>query len=295
MTDEERVVEHSSAGPAGLVLRGIAMGAVEVVPGVSGGTVAFVTGIYYDLVTALASFGPNTVVQLFSGRWRELWTTHNLGFLLALGAGMLVGVLAFARLMQWALAAYPPAVWATFFGIIAGATLKLAVRFFARRAIGFVLLGVVASIALVSLKPSAPQTGLVVTFFCGMVAVCAWLLPAVSGSFILLLLGQYQRILTAINELQLDVLAALGLGCVVGVLSFSRLLAWALDRWRANVFNILIGFMAGSLVGLWPWRVDGLNVSPFQYETLTNEPSYFVLAVALLLAGAGGIWWLAED
>ena len=271
------------------------MGAVEVVPGVSGGTIAFVTGIYDELVRSLAEFGPSTLRSLLAGHWLTLYHRLNLGFLLALGVGMAIGILVFARAMQWLLAHYPPIVWATFFGIIIGACGKLAGHFFDRRLVGYVIGGAAASLAVVTIDPAAVGGGLPLLFFAGMLAVCAWLLPAVSGSFVLLMFGQYQVVLTAINTLQFDVLAVLALGCIVGVLSFVRLLAWALARWRARLFNLLLGVMAGSLPGLWPWRLDGTLLMPGDYVVASGEPAFTVLVCVALLLGAAGIWWLPDD
>lgn len=279
----------------GVTARGLAMGAVEVVPGVSGGTIAFVTGIYDELVSSLASFGPASFKPLFQGRWRDFAVDHNLGFLIALAGGMAVGVLVFARLMQWALAALPTVVWALFTGIIVGAVVKLASQYFHWRWLFFMFAGLAASIAVVLLEPSSVSTSFLVTFACGFLAVSAWLLPAISGSFILLLLGQYQRVLEAINGLNFEVLGALALGCVAGLLTISRALAWALGRWRGQVFNVLLGFMAGSLIGLWPWRHQGDLLSPIAFETASGEPAHILLSLVAGCVGAGAIWWIAED
>lgn len=289
------VDKRGPAGWLGLAARGLAMGAVEVVPGVSGGTIAFVTGIYDELIVTLASFGPGSFKPIFKGQWRQFSAQHNLGFLLALGSGMLIGILVFARLMQWALAAVPTVTWALFTGIIAGAVVKLALQHFHWRWLPLLGLGLAASIGVVLMEPGTVSSSLFVTFVCGFLAVSAWLLPAVSGSFILLLLGQYERVLQAINAFDLEVLGALALGCAAGLLTISRALAWAMSRWRDQVFNVLLGFMAGSLLGLWPWRAGGDNLSPFAYEAATGEPARLAFALVAFAVGVGAIWWIAED
>ncbi len=230
------------------------MGIAEVVPGVSGGTIAFVTGIYLELVGTLANFRASSLRILFAAGPRQFWRVHNLSFLALLGVGMAFSVVLFARLIGGLLEAVPPLVWGFFCGLIAATVVHIGRRRSVRLLVTYGVVGVAAGLLLIlAFDPLGRQDSLWVFFVGGVIAVCAWLLPAVSGSFLLLILGLYAPVLEAINELYLPVLMALAAGCVVGLLSFSKGLYWLMQRHGEPVLALLTVFIAGSLPNLWPW------------------------------------------
>jgi putative membrane protein len=277
-----------------LLIRGMAMGVAELVPGVSGGTIAFVTGIYYELVRTLSSFGPGSVVALVRDGPLRFWRSHNLGFLLVLGLGMGLSILAFARLFQFLLEYFRPVVWAFFFGLILACVGQIGRDCRRRALLSFGSVGLLAGLALLALEPVEAGASPWLFFLGGMAAISAWLLPAVSGSFLLLVFGLYEPVLRAINALDLTVLGALAAGCVVGVMLMARLLAWLMVEYREPVLALLTGFMAGSLVRLWPWQVDGGLRWPMAYQIDSGEPAFVVSSIFAVTAGMVGLWLLAR-
>ena len=279
----------------GVFVRGMAMGVAEVVPGVSGGTIAFVTGIYLELVGSLASFGAKSLPLLFTAGPRQFWRVHNLSFLALLGIGMVLSVVLFARLIGSWLEVVPPLVWGFFCGLIAATVVHIGRRRSARLLVTYGVVGFAAGLLIIlALDPLGRQDSLWVFFIGGVIAVCAWLLPAVSGSFLLLILGLYAPVLEAINELYLPVLITLAAGCVVGLLSFSKGLYWLMRRHGEAVLALLTGFIAGSLPNLWPWKVDEVFLSPSSYELLTNQSAYLPWVGVSVLAGAASLWLLSR-
>lgn len=279
---------------AGVFVRGMAMGVAEVVPGVSGGTIAFVTGIYEELVGSLAGFRARSIGVLFSSGPRQFWHAHNLNFLGLLGVGMLLSVLLFARLLGWWLEVVAPIVWGFFFGLILASVVYVgrgrAVRHLATYGVAGLFLGLL----LLLLEPLGRQDSLWVFFFGGVVAVCAWLLPAISGSFVLLIIGLYGPVIEAINDLRFPVLITLACGCVVGLLAFSKGLYWLMQRRAEAVLALLTGFMAGSLPRLWPWSVEGALMSPGAYEMLAGEGAFLPWVSVAISAGAASLWLLSR-
>ncbi|MCZ6711030.1 MAG: DUF368 domain-containing protein, partial [Gammaproteobacteria bacterium] len=231
----------------GLLFRGIAMGIAEVVPGVSGGTIAFITGIYHELVNTLAGFGINSVRGLIRRGPLAFWREQNLSFLSVLLVGMLLSVLAFARVIGYWLEVVPTLVWGFFSGLIVASVVQIGRQRRVGLLLGFGALGCAAGIALTSLDPLQLHDALWVYFVGGLIAISAWMLPAISGSFMLLILGLYHPVIAALNGWQWPVLTSLALGCVVGMLVFSKLLAWLMEHRREPVLALLTGFMAGSV------------------------------------------------
>ncbi|MCZ6853832.1 MAG: DUF368 domain-containing protein [Gammaproteobacteria bacterium] len=270
------------------------MGIAEVVPGVSGGTIAFVTGIYQELLGSLASFGGRSLRTLFTEGSRRFWFEHNLSFLALLGLGMALSVVLFARLIAGWLESAPPLVWGFFCGLIMASVVHIGRARSIRLLITYGALGLLIGLLMLLLDPLARQDSLWVFFFGGMVAVCAWLLPGVSGSFLLLIMGLYAPVLEAINELNLVVLMVLAAGCVVGLLSFSKGLHWLMMRHGEALLALLTGFIAGSLPRLWPWTVDGALLSPATYELLSEQSAFFPWVWVTVLAGAVSLWLLSR-
>jgi putative membrane protein len=278
----------------GLMLRGLAMGIAEVVPGVSGGTIAFVTGIYDELLRTLAGLDLGLLRV-----WREqgfgpMWGQYNLQFLLWLGCGMVGGVLVFAKLMHYALDTAPPVVWALFFGLIVFSIVDMARALPLRLLLPFGLLGTAIGLLVANLVPAPIEPNLLMIAGGGALAVSAWLLPAVSGSFLLLVLGLYDTVLLAISELQVDVLLALIAGCGLGLLLFSRFLHWLMSNYRQPVISLLVGFMLGSLVKLWPWTIDGSPMLPAAYSAQLGEPAWLIPSLVSMIFGVLIIWGLAR-
>jgi len=215
-----------------LLARGVAMGIAELVPGVSGGTIAFVSGIYEELGTTLARLRPAGLVMLLRDGPAAVWREFNLGFLAVLGAGMVLAVVTFARLFEYLLDHVPTLVWAFFFGIIAASVAQSGRCRAWRGLLGYGLAGLVVALAVLQLGYRDGPAPLWMFFLGGMVAVSAWLLPAVSGSFLLLVLGLYEPVLRAFNAGDWLVPASLAAGCAVGLLAFSRALHWLMQRLR---------------------------------------------------------------
>jgi putative membrane protein len=281
----------------GIYLRGLFMGVAELVPGVSGGTIAFVTGIYDELVNTLAGLNIFALVELKAGLRQGLATMfekYNLTFLIVLGLGMVTSVVLLAQLLALALEGYRPVVWAFFFGIIL-LSIWLLGRDLPVKTLAMVApFGLAAGLSMVLVEPFGASQSLWVFLLAGSIAVSAWLLPAISGSFILLLLGLYESVIAALAGPQWDVLLVFLSGCVAGLLLFSRLLAMLLRVWRVPLMSLLTGFMAGALLKLWPWQLDSAAVSPEAYGLATGEPSYLAVAVLAVLAGALVIWMLSR-
>jgi putative membrane protein len=277
------------------VWRGLLMGLAEVVPGVSGGTMALLTGIYRELVQALASFGVGSFALLRSPQ--VFINHHHLGFLTSLATGMVLGIIFFARLMKYLLANFPPPVWAFFFGVIAVSAVMVASKRSVKTLLGWGITGLGLGLAMLLVPTLGDTDSLVVVFIGGAIAVCAWILPAVSGSYMLLLLGLYERIIVAISEFDLVVLAVLGVGCIVGLMSFVRLLNVLLRGYYERTMGLLCGFMFGSTLNLWPWRVVGETgsvwLTPAEYASL-GRPDFFLLSGLACLLGGLGLWLLAR-
>jgi len=278
----------------GVFFRGMAMGVAELVPGVSGGTIAFVTGIYTELVRSLAGFRFRSLALLKSEGLIGFWRHNNLSFLFFLGLGMLASVLLFARLFHYLLISVPTVVWGFFFGLIAASVIHIGRQLPWRNLVSAGSLGVLAGLMLLTVNPGVGEPAAWAYFFGGMAAVSAWLLPAVSGSFLLLALGLYEGVLEALSQGQMVILLMLAGGCVVGLLLFSRLLSWLMHAYREPLLALLTGFMAGSLVRLWPWRHDGQLFSPQGFEAVVGEPALLGGAVLAIASGAGALWLLSR-
>ena len=279
-----------------VLLRGILMGLAELVPGVSGGTIAFISGIYYRLIAALASFGPTSLRLL--ARPREFWRHHQLDFLLALALGMLLGIWMFARLIGFMMEAAAPVLWAFFFGVIAVSVAQIGSARPPRPLVIYGTLGMVAGLLFLSLPGVDFSGSMIALFAAGMVAVSAWILPGISGSFVLLLLGLYDDVIVAVNALDWAFLLVLAGGCGCGLLLFTRALGWLLARFQDTLLAFLTGFMATALIKLWPWQAPQSQTTaeaygalavlqwPSQYAANGNEAFLALSIVAGLLGGA---------
>lgn len=239
-----------------LSVKGMCMGAADVVPGVSGGTIAFITGIYDELINSIKSINAASLKMFFTGKWDEFWKMINGKFLLFLLAGIGISVFSLAKIITWLLVAYPVLVWSFFFGLVLASTWFVGKDVKERNwktGLGF-LLGAALAFYITVATPAETPSHFLFIFLCGAIAICAMILPGISGSFILVLLGKYFFIMEAVKTLDLKVIAIFGIGACVGITSFSRLLSYALSHMRNITLAVLSGFMLGSLNKVWPWK-----------------------------------------
>ena len=244
-------------------VKGACMGAADVIPGVSGGTIAFIMGIYDEFVGSIARIDATAVKMLFSGRLRDFWKHINGGFLLSIAIGIGVSVVSLAGLMDTLLDNYPIQTWAFFFGLIVASSIFIlrGISDWRIRDLGFLAMGLLLGVVVCTLSPTQTPDDLWFIFLSGALAICAMILPGISGSFILLILGKYQYIMGVITNVvsgvdmgrNLLILGVFMVGAVVGILGFSKFLHWLLARWHRTTLIVLAGFIIGSLVKVWPW------------------------------------------
>lgn len=235
------------------------MGAADVIPGVSGGTIAFITGIYEELLETIANVNLDLLRVLRNQGLKAAWTKLNGNFIVALLLGIAIAILSLAHLISWLLDNKPIQLWAFFFGLVF-ASIFLVAQQVSKWSFGTILsfiLGAIIAFVITGLPAVAGGTGYLFYFVCGMIAICAMILPGISGSFILLLLGAYATIINAVKSLDFAIIAVFGAGCVVGILSFSKLLNWLFKHHRDITISLLAGFLLGSLRKLWPWKEEG--------------------------------------
>lgn len=240
----------------GVAAKGFAMGAANVIPGVSGGTIALLTGIFNELIGALnALLTPKAWKLLFKGNFREFWEYIHGTFLLWLGAGVVASVFSLAKLMEYVLSHHPVQTWAFFFGLILVSAVFMLADLKGKKAMDVLWLAIGAAMgaAICLLSPSTTPDAPWFIAICGAIAICTMILPGISGSFILVLLGKYDYIMGAVSNLDIPVLAVFAVGCVVGIVAFSKILHWLIAHFEKQTLLVLIGFTVGSLVKVWPW------------------------------------------
>ena len=269
------------------------LGAADVVPGVSGGTIAFIVGIYDELIDSIKSINLHSLKLLFTGKITAFWKAINANFLLSLLFGIAVSILSLAKLMTYLLTNEPVLVWSFFFGLVLASTWFVSKDIKERNwktILGFIA-GVVIAYYITIATPAETSTSLLFIFLCGAIAICAMILPGISGSFILVLLGKYFYIMEAVNKLDLIVLGVFAFGALLGITSFSRVLSYALKHFRIITLSVLTGFMLGSLNKVWPWKevVETYTdthgeVKPLvENNNLPNE--YLVEGIILMVVG----------
>ncbi|SNR44465.1 putative membrane protein [Lutibacter agarilyticus] len=238
-------------------LKGMAMGAADVVPGVSGGTIAFISGIYEELLTSISSVNFTTLKMLKNQGLRAAWRAVNGNFLFSLLVGIFISILSLAKLISWLLENKPILVWSFFFGLVLASILYIGKQITRWNilTIVFLLVGAVVAYYITTLEPlvSANSSPLFI-FLAGSIAICAMILPGISGSFILVLLGAYKPVLDAIHDKDIKMLGFLAAGAVVGLLSFSKVLKWLFAHYKNLTLAVLTGFILGSLNKIWPWK-----------------------------------------
>lgn len=285
-----------------LILRGCAMGAADVVPGVSGGTIAFITGIYEELVNSIKSVDVQALKLLFSLQFAAFWKKINGPFLLSVVAGIGVSIFSLAKLMTWLLEHHPIQIWSFFFGLIIASSVLVAkeIKHWNLSAVVTLAAGACIAYAITVMTPSETPDSWWFILLSGAIAVCAMILPGISGAFILLLLGKYAFILGAVSELNMRVLLLFAVGAIAGIVSFSHLLSWLLKNHHTLTVSLLTGFMVGSLNKVWPWKETvqtyinshGIekplvesNISPQHFGELTGNAPLIGEAVLLCLLG----------
>lgn len=285
------------------------MGAADVVPGVSGGTIAFITGIYEELIDSLRRCDHRALAVLSRDGVAAAWRHINGSFLLTLFAGVAFSILSLAKAVTYCLEAWPIQVWAFFFGLVLAASIHLfrQIPSWNLNRLMLFCVGVVAALLISQLKPAELPDDWWVLMAAGAIAICAMILPGVSGGFLLLVMGLYPTIIEAISELNLPLLGVFGAGCLLGLLAFSHVLGWLLQRFHDATMALLTGFLLGSLLMLWPWRITLESVidrhgesrplvqqvvSPWQYETLTQMSSHWPMALFLFAIGLILVLWL---
>ena len=270
-------------------IKGACMGAADVIPGVSGGTIAFITGIYDQLIGSINSINAEAVKLFFTGKFKEFWKHINGTFLLSLFCGILFSVVALAGLMQYLLEIHPIQTWAFFFGLIVASSLFIlrGIEGWNLKAVIFLILGIGLGVTVCTLSPTTTPDALWFIFLSGAIAICAMILPGISGSFILLILGKYKFIMEAITGLttgqavgeNLVILGVFAVGAVCGIIAFSRVLNWLLSRYHKQTLLVLAGFIIGSLVKVWPWsNMEAIMLAQFpQASEVLNNLSVEIL------------------
>jgi putative membrane protein len=278
------------------------MGAADVVPGVSGGTVAFITGIYEELIQSIKSIDLNAIKLLLRFQIAEFWKQINGNFLITLVAGIFVSLLSLSKLMIYLLKHHPISIWSFFFGLILIST-PLILRDVKKWSVAPVLTFLVGAglaywITIVS--PAETPTNMFFIFLCGAIAICAMILPGVSGAFILLLLGKYEFMITALTEFNIPVILVFITGCVLGLLGFSHFLNWILKNYRYATMALLAGFMLGSLNKVWPWKevvafrlnaageqvaAFDRSIAPWNYLATTGQEPQVLKAILFAMLG----------
>jgi len=286
-----------------VLLKGILMGAADIVPGVSGGTVAFITGIYERLLQALKAILPAFIDLIKSRQWFVFWRAVDGAFLLTLFSGILISVVSLARIITYLLLQHPIPLWAAFFGLILASVYVIGreITQWSFRLFLLTLLGVVIALFITHMTPAGLEANKLTAFFSGVLAICAMVLPGISGSFILVILGTYSFILLAIKELDFIVLGVFVSGCLIGLLSIANILVWAFSRYKNLTLAVLTGFMVGALSKVWPWKtvisfredrhgqrvpLVEENILPGTYEMLTGFSSQLMLATFCAILAA---------
>lgn len=234
----------------------MAMGIAEIIPGVSGGTIAFITGIYERFIGALQSFDLSLIKTLKTDGIKGAWEKIDGNFLATLAAGMFVSILLFVKIVTHLIETQPVLLWAFFFGLIAASAIYVGQQIPKWNAINVIalMIGTVLAFYITIASPANGNDALWAIFLSGMLAICAFLLPGLSGSFVLLLLGMYGIVLTGVKNLDIPIVAVFALGCIAGILSFSKFLNWAFHNHKSLTLAVLTGFLIGSLNRVWPWQ-----------------------------------------
>jgi putative membrane protein len=280
-----------------ITLKGMAMGAADVVPGVSGGTIAFISGIYEELITSINNINFGLFKTLKKEGLKAFWQKLNGNFLVALFLGIFISLFSLAKFLSWLLENKPILLWSFFFGLVLASIFLVGkeIKKWNIATIAVVLVGAAIAYFITTLPPNENVDSLPFLFLSGALAVCAMILPGISGAFILVLLGSYKTILDAVHERDIKMVATVALGAIFGLLSFAKLLKWMFKNYRNLTLALLTGFIVGSLNKIWPWKkvlatkvfdekiivVDEKNILPNAFD---GDPQ-LILAIGLAIAG----------
>lgn len=287
---------------ATLMLKGMGMGAADVVPGVSGGTIAFIVGIYDELINSIKSINANSIKLLLTGKLSAFWKSINGSFLFSILLGVGISVFSLAKVITWLLTDHPVLVWSFFFGLVLASTWFVSkdIKEWNWKTILAFIVGAGVAYYITVATPAETPTNYLFIFLCGAIAICAMILPGISGSFILVLLGKYFFIMEAVKTLDLVIIAIFGCGAFIGITSFSRILSYALKHFRNITLSVLTGFMLGSLNKVWPWKevvetyTDSHGEIKPLIETNIMPDEYVVEAVVLMVVGFFMVYFLEK-
>lgn len=279
-----------------LMLKGMGMGAADVVPGVSGGTIAFIVGIYDELINSIKSVNGESLKLLFTGKIGAFWKAINGNFLCSILLGIGISVFSLAKLITWLLVAHPILVWAFFFGLVLASTWFVSkdIKRWHIGTIAMFIVGVAVAFYITVATPAQTPDNYAFIFLCGAIAICAMILPGISGSFILVLLGKYMYIMEAVKEFKIGTLAVFAAGALIGITAFSRVLSYALAHFRNSTLALLTGFMLGSLNKVWPWKEKIVLAGDFVKETNILPNAFLAEAIVLALIGFFLVYFLEK-
>ncbi len=284
-----------------IMLKGMAMGIANVIPGVSGGTIALITGIFERLINAIKSFDLKALKLIFQGKFKEFYEYTDLGFIISLFVGVGIAIIIIARLFEFLFENYPVYIWSFFFGLI------LASIYFVGKTIDkwnfgviiFFITGAAIAIALTFMTPATQNDNTWYLILCGVVAICSMILPGLSGSYVLILMGNYQLIaIDAINNMRLEIIIPVGIGAIIGLIAFSHFLSWLFKKYKNQTLAVLTGFILGSLGVIYPWKkpiekMFGTKVKIIGYKySLPHINIDFFIAILIMIIGIGVIWWM---
>lgn len=278
------------------------MGSADVVPGVSGGTIAFITGIYEELLYSINSFDAEAFRLLFSFKLKNFWKKINGGFLLPLVSGILLSAITLAKAITFFLEEHPIQLWSFFFGLIIISSISVAkeINKWNGYTILSALVGIAVAYMVTVITPATTPNSLWFVFICGAIAICAMILPGISGSFILLILGKYAFIMSALKNFEVGTIVVFAVGCIIGLFTFSRLISWFLKKFHYYAIALLAGFMIGSLNKIWPWKKAELfrinshgvqvpiferNILPTDYMAETGQSPMIIQALLYMALG----------
>ena len=276
-----------------LTLKGMAMGAADVVPGVSGGTIAFIVGIYDELINSIKSINGESLKLFFTGKWIAFCKYINAAFLFSIILGIGISIFSLAKVITWLLTDHPVLVWAFFFGLVLASTWFVSkdIKEWNWKTILAFIVGAAVAYYITVATPAETPTNLLFIFLCGAIAICAMILPGISGSFILVLLGKYFFIMEAVKTFNIKIILVFAAGALIGITTFSHLLSFALKHFRNITLSVLTGFMLGSLNKVWPWKetvqtyVDSHGVVKPLVETNILPNVYVWEAAVLMVVG----------
>jgi len=281
------------------ILKGMAVGLANIIPGVSGGTIALITGIFERLINAIKSFGITTLTLLIKGKFKAFAEKTDLYFLISLFVGVIISLVAIAHIFGLLFEKYPVFIWSFFFGLILASVYfvgKTITNWKISVVISFIV-GTIIAILFAFFSPASQDDNFFYLILCGVVAICSMILPGLSGSFVLILMGNYQLVaIDAINNRDINILLPVLIGAIIGLVTFSHIIAWVFKKYKDQTIGVLTGFILGSLVIIWPWKIPiekmfGDKLKPIGYDYFLPElNSEFSIAILIMTFGVLSIW-----